>query len=91
MAAYAMRGTSTVPLSANWHKCPHCGKFDGFNGHCGKCGHTISDSEAIRRAREMLENAMDRTMLKPVDGIAYRDELGQIDLEVGKKGVGKAM
>ncbi|MBQ9727096.1 MAG: DUF935 family protein [Kiritimatiellae bacterium] len=82
---------STIPLSANWHKCPHCGKFDGFNGHCGKCGHTLSESEAIRRAREMLSDAMSGTMLKPVNGIAYREQLGQIDLEVGRKGVGKGM
>ena len=77
--------------SATWHKCPKCGKFDGFNGHCGKCGYTLSESGAINRAKGMLADAMSGTMLKPVTGIAYRDGLGQIDLEVGRKGVGEGM
>ena len=34
---------------------------------------------------------MSGTMLKPIDGLAYRDEIGQVDLEVGKRGVGTGM
>ena len=36
-----------------------------------------------------FKTAMSGVMLNPVNGLAYRDEIGQIDLEVGKLGVGK--
>ena len=46
-----------------------------------------NDSE--KRAERLMEKAQSGTMLKPIDGIAYRKEIGQIDLEVGRRGFGK--
>ena len=73
----------------NPYRCPKCGKFASFNGHCAKCGYTLDAGETEQRARRLIDKAMSGTMLKPIDGLAYRKEVGQIDLEVGRKGVGK--
>ena len=73
----------------NPYHCPKCGKFAGFNGHCDKCGYTLDADETQKRAERLMEKAQSGTMLKPIDGIAYRKEIGQIDLEVGRRGVGK--
>lgn len=73
----------------NPYHCPKCGKFSGFNGHCDKCGYTLDADETQERAERLIGKAQSGTMLKPIDGIAYRKEVGQIDLEVGRRGVGK--
>ena len=81
----------TALANENPYHCPKCGKFSGFNGHCDKCGYTLDAGESMKRAERLLKKAQDGTMLKPVDGLVYRSEIGQIDLEVGKRGEGRAM
>ena len=75
----------------NPYHCPKCGKFSGFNGHCEKCGYTLDANETQKRAERLMGKAMSGTMVKPIDGLAFRDEIGQIDLEVGKLGTGSGM
>ena len=92
--AFTKARSSSTPdeialANENPYHCPKCGKFSGFNGHCDKCGYTLDADETQKRAERLIGKAMAGVMLKPVDGLAFRDEIGQIDLEVGKRGVGK--
>ena len=75
----------------NPYHCPKCGKFSGFNGHCEKCGYTLDAGETQKRAERLLRPVRDGQINKPIDALAYRDGLGQIDLDVGKLGEGKDM
>ncbi|MBR4653402.1 MAG: DUF935 family protein [Kiritimatiellae bacterium] len=94
--AFGRARTPTAPDNAtlaneNPYHCPKCGKFSGFNGHCDKCGYTLDADETQKRAERLMGKAMSGTMVKPIDGLAFRDEIGQIDLEVGKLGTGSGM
>ena len=87
--AEAMAGEFSVKLAnetQNWHKCPKCGKFSGFDGHCGKCNFTLSGNNAKHRTAALLDAAARNAYAKPVTGLAYREGLGRIDLPVGKLG-----
>lgn len=75
----------------NPYHCPKCGKFSGFNGHCEKCGYTLDSDESQKRAERLMQHVFEGDMTKPVEALAYRDGLGQIDLDVGKLGVGTGM
>ena len=94
--AFGRARTPAAPDNAtlaneNPYHCPKCGKFSGFNGHCDKCGYTLDADETQKRAERLIDKAMAGTMVKPIDGLAFRDEIGQIDLEVGKLGTGTGM
>ena len=87
--AEAMAGEFSVKLAnetQNWHKCPKCGKFSGFDGHCGKCNFTLTGNNAKHRTAALLDAAARNAYAKPVTGLAYREGLGRIDLPVGKLG-----
>lgn len=75
----------------NPYHCPKCGKFSGFNGHCEKCGYTLDSDESQKRAERLMRHVLEGDMTKPVEALAYRDGLGQIDLDVGKLGIGTGM
>ena len=75
----------------NPYHCPKCGKFSGFNGHCDKCGYTLDSDESQKRAERLMRHVLEGDMTKPVEALAYRDGLGQIDLDVGKLGIGTGM
>ena len=75
----------------NPYRCPKCGKFSGFNGHCEKCGYTLDSDESQKRAERLMRHVLEGDMTKPVEALAYRDGLGQIDLDVGKLGIGTGM
>lgn len=75
----------------NPYHCPKCGKFSGFNGHCDKCGYTLDAGETQKRAERLLRPVRDGQVNKPIEALAYRDGLGQIDLDVGELGEGKEM
>ena len=75
----------------NFNKCPKCGKFSSGNGGpCEKCGYTLTPGEAEKRAQSLLRKYLENTDVGKISGIAWRKELGDIDLEIGKRGVGKA-
>lgn len=69
-----------------WNGCPQCGKFSGFDGHCGKCGFILKGEDAKVRMDALLKKAARDAYAKPVRGIAYREELGRIDMAVGRRG-----
>ncbi len=75
----------------NPYHCPKCGKFSDFNGHCDKCGYTLDAGETEKRAERLLKKSLAGTMFEPIKGIAYRKGIGQIDLDIGKKGEGSGM
>ena len=70
----------------NPYRCPKCGKFAGFNGHCDKCNYVITGNDAKKRTSTLLDAAARNAYAKPVVGISYRKGLGRIDLPVGKLG-----
>ena len=84
-------GEDAALANENPYHCPKCGKFSGFNGHCEKCGYTLDADETQKRAERLLRPVRDGQVNKPIEALAYRDGLGQIDLDVGKLGVGKDM
>lgn len=75
----------------NPYHCPACGKSSGFNGHCEKCGCTFNADETQKRAERLLRPVREGDVSRPIEALAYRDGLGQIDLDVGKLGIGKGM
>lgn len=83
--AYAL-----VPLSAgNPYRCSRCGKFTGFDGHCGKCGFTLPPNEMEQRARRLINKALlGGLTIHPIRGLAWREPFGRIDLDVGFGGFG---
>lgn len=94
--AFGRARTPAAPDNAtlaneNPYHCPKCGKFSGFNGHCEKCGYTLNADETQKRADRMLRPVREGDTSHPIEALAYRNGLGQIDLDVGKLGVGKGM
>ena len=94
--AFTKARSSSTPdeialANENPYHCPKCGKFSGFNGHCDKCGYTLDADETQKRADRMLRPVREGDTSHPIEALAYRNGLGQIDLDVGKLGVGKGM
>lgn len=91
IANTAQPSGSLCLANENPYHCPKCGKFTWFDGHCAKCGYTLSPDESMKRAERLLRKTLAGDATRPVRALAYRDGLGQIDLDVGKLGVGKGM
>jgi hypothetical protein len=79
-------GETVQNSTQNWHKCPKCGKFSGFDGHCGKCNFILTGNDAKKRSSALLDAAARDAYAKRVVGLAYRKGLGRIDLPVGRLG-----
>ena len=67
-----------------FYKCPKCGKFTGYDGHCSKCGHVLPQDEMIQRGKEALKKATTGKE-KNVKGAMYKEGLGRIDFWLGYK------
>ena len=50
----------------------------------------LDKNESINRANRLIEKAIRGSAIRPIDGLMYRNDIGQIDLEIGKKGEGSA-
>lgn len=51
------RALTVANSRAPFHKCPKCGKFASFDGHCKHCGSTLPTDRMIQRGREALSKA----------------------------------
>ena len=73
-----------------WHyKCPKCGKFASFDGHCKRCGTTLPTDRMIQRGREALSKATSGNP-KDVPRAMHKPGLGTIHFLHGWEGKGEA-
>ena len=78
-----------VANKAAFHKCPKCGRFAAYDGHCDHCGHTLSQDDMIQRGREALSRAM-RGSPRDIEGAMHKEGLGSIHFLHGWEGKGRA-
>lgn len=83
------RALTVANSRAPFHKCPKCGKFASFDGHCKRCGTTLPTDRMIQRGREALSKATSGNP-KDVPRAMHKPGLGTIHFLHGWEGKGEA-